>query len=460
VRLTTVGFMTATFAVLFLTFRRLQLETPWLPVVIFALTPIVIHISRINFGHAPSLFLIALGYFLYLQGRDARRIWFAIAGGVATGASAYGYPGFYIATPVFLGIVVLSELIFLRFRVRKARALIGFAGAALLCIAPIVYRGLTDPAFSQRFSDKDAAGYGVVSIERAESMIQNYPKYYSFAFLFERGDWGLPGSYIQRHTVEGSGVLSWTALPFLLLGVLAFITLGRSGACGPGRRAFAPFVGLAFLVPLPDLVTTTVSQPPYSFSMFTGALLIPFVAAYGLEILRCHRDRDVAATGTSANDTRDLAGSPEQTDPLRRIWTEATSVRFITLMIVVSAVFFVFSTYARYPLVSSGFWGWQAGPREMIGYYLDHQAEYDAFLMEGTFNEPGIFLDFYIDDPVARAEASIGNPESLDLARRQLFGVSRETFETMLNPADWTVLETVSYPNAEVAFYLIAHKGT
>jgi len=129
-------------------------------------------------------------------------------------------------------------------------------------------------------------------------------------------------------------------------------------------------------------------------------------------------------------------------------------------MIAVSAVFFVFSTYARYPLVSSGFWGWQAGPREMIGYYLDHQAEYDAFLMEGTFNEPGIFLDFYIDDPAARAEASIGNPESLDLARRQLFGVSRETFETMLHPADWTVLETVSYPNAEVAFYLIAHKGT
>ncbi len=452
VRFASVFFMVATFAVLFLTFRHLELATPWLPVVIFALTPIVIHISRVNFGHAPSLFLLALGYLLYLQGRDARRIWLVIGGGVAIGLSAYGYPGFYIATPVFLGIVVLTELVFLRFRPRQAKALVALAGAALLCIVPIVYRGLTDPEFSKRFDDKDQAGYGLVSSERAEAMIQNYPKYYSFEFLFERGDWGLPGSFIQRHSVEGAGLLSWTILPFLLLGLLAFVTLRH----GHQKRAFAPFVVLAFLVPVPDLLTTAVSRPPYTFAMFTGALVLPFVAAYGLATL----ERDQASRiGTAADANPALPSeSSERADPLWSVWMRVTSVRFITAMIVVSAFFFVFSTYSRYPLVSSGFWGWQAGPRAMIGYYLDHEAEYDGFSMEGTFNEPAIFLDFYIDDMSARDRASIGNTENLDPARRQLFGISRESFETELNAEEWTILETVPYPNGEVGFYLIERR--
>lgn len=458
VRFASVFFMVATFAILYLTFRRLELATPWLPVVIFALTPIVIHMSRINFGHAPSLFLLALGYLLYLRGRDGRRTWSVIAGGIAIGLSAYGYPGFYIATPVFLGIVVLSELLFLRFRLQDAKALVGLAGAAFLCIAPILYRGLTDPEFSKRFDDKDQAGYGLLSSARAEAMIQNYPKYYSFDFLFQRGDWGLPGSFIQRHSVEGAGLLSWTILPLLLLGLLAFATLGRGAASGAHTRAFAPFMALAFLVPLPDLITTAVSRPPYTFAMFTGALVIPFVAAYGLATLERDRESRVARGADSTPAL--LSESRERADPLWSIWTRVTSVRFITAMIVVSAFFFVFSTYAQYPLVSSGFWGWQAGPRQMIGYYLDHGEEYDAFFMEGTFNEPAIFLDFYIDETSARDRASIGNTENLDPARRQLFGLSRETFEAELVAEDWTVLETVSYPNDEVAFYLIERKGT
>lgn len=457
VRLASVAFIAATFIVLFLTLRRLQLATPWLPVVIFALTPIVIHMSRINFGHTPSLFLIALGYYLYLQGRERRRIWLVVTGGVAIGASAYGYPGFYIATPVFLGIVIVTELIFLRFRPRQAGTLLAFAGAAILCIAPIIYRGLTDPVFSQRLDDKDQAGYGLISIGRAEAMIQNYPKYYSFQFLFESGDWGLPGSFIQRHSVEGAGLLSWAVLPLLLLGLLGFVTLGRGGGVGPRRRAFAPFMALAFLVPLPDLITTTASQPPYTFAMFTGALLVPFVAAYGLAMLERRRDSEKARSAGVNEASR--AGSDGHADPLWGIWREVTSVRFITGVVVVSAFFFAFSSYARYPLVSSGYWGWQAGPREMIGYYVDHQAEYDTFSMEGTFNEPEIFLDFYIDDPDARTKASIGSVESLDLARRQLFGISRATFESSLTPGEWTILETVSYPNDEVAFYLIERKS-
>ncbi|MDQ3540981.1 MAG: hypothetical protein M3440_09860, partial [Chloroflexota bacterium] len=258
--------------------------------------------------------------------------------------------------------------------------------------------------------------------------------------------------------VEDAGLLSWTILPFLLLGLLAFVTLRN----GHQKRAFAPFAILAFLVPVPDLLTTAVSRPPYTFAMFTGALVLPFVAAFGLATLerdRASRIATAAKTSMAADANPALPSeSSERAHPLWSVWMRVTSVRFITAMIVVSAFFFVFSTYARYPLVSSGFWGWQAGPRAMIGYYLDHEAEYDSFLMEGTFNEPAIFLDFYIDDMSARDRASIGNTENLHPARRQLFGISRETFETEFNAEEWTILETVPYPDGEVGFYLIERR--
>lgn len=162
VRFASVFFMMATFAALYLTFRHLNVAPPWLPVLILALTPIDIHMSRINFGHAPSLFLLALGYHLYLRGRDARRIVPVIGGAITMGLSAYGYPGFYIATPVFLGVVLVTELTFERFRLGRVKLLFTLIGGALICLLPNFYRGTTDPEYSKRFDDNDKADYGLI----------------------------------------------------------------------------------------------------------------------------------------------------------------------------------------------------------------------------------------------------------------------------------------------------------
>nr|MDQ3044719.1 hypothetical protein [Chloroflexota bacterium] len=144
VRFSSVVYMFATFGVLYLMLRRLRFTSPWLPVLMFAFTPIVIHMSRINFGHAPSLFLIALGYYLYLLGRLKGRGWLSIAGGFATGISAYGYTGFYIATIVFIGLVVISEIAWMRWPIR--RHLLIWTFAALLCYVPIVMEARNNPA--------------------------------------------------------------------------------------------------------------------------------------------------------------------------------------------------------------------------------------------------------------------------------------------------------------------------
>lgn len=49
----------------------------------------------------------------------------------------------------------------------------------------------------------------------------------------------------------------------------------------------------------------------------------------------------------------------------------------------ITAFFFVFVAYARYPLVSSDYWEEQAGPREMIGFFIDKANQYDEFQLVG-----------------------------------------------------------------------------
>ena len=453
VRLASVFFMVATFAVLYGIFRHLRLSAPWLPVLIFALSPVVIHLSRVNFGHTPSLFLIASGYALYLLGRDRGRIALSMLGGAAIGLSAYGYPGFYLATALFVASLTLTELVAVRFRPRRVGHLVALAIVAGICFIPIAHQALTSPDFSNRFDDKDTAGYGLVSIDRAESMIQNVQKYYSYEFLFADGETGLPGSFILRHSVTGAGLLSRTAIPLLLLGIVAFL-LARGG---PGKRAFAPFFVLVLLYPLPDLVTTTMGSAPYTFSVFTAALLVPFVIAYGLEVLAVHRASRERA-GTDAPESGNSGQGANRPDPLGAIWTRLISVRVITFAVAISGFLFVFATYAAYPLTSSGYWGWQSGPRDMIGYYQDREQNYDAFYMESVFNQGEVFLDFYIDDPDVRKKAFIGGVEAINTSQRQLFGFSRETWQ---NPdhqqlfSTFAIRETVHYPDGTDAFYLV-----
>lgn len=439
-RLASASFILATALVLWLTFRLLGLRSPWLPSLMFVLSPVVVHVGRINFGHAPSLFLIAAGYLLYLLGRTRQRLAWAALGGALIGISAYGYPGFYIAAPVFLGILAATELVFICRERCGVRTLLVVLVFALLCMSPIVHEAFTNPDFMNRLEDKDQTGIEPFSLERLTNMLMKYPEYFSGEYLFASGETGLPGAFITRHSVTGAGLLYWIVLPLLVLGVLSLLI----GPRDPRKRAFAPFVVLAVLFPLPSLFTASLDSAPYTFSVVTGILCVPFLVAFGLETLSTHRASRLPMISE---------------DPLALIWSRLISVPVITTMVLISGFFFVFATYARYPLGSSDFWGWQAGPREMMTYFEDNQNRYDAFVVEGAFNEPDIFLDFYLDDPAIRERAEVDEIAYSDQTPNTLFSVSRETYDNKLTHEVWKIDHTIYYPNGQVAFYLIRYIG-
>jgi hypothetical protein len=180
---------------------------------------------------------------------------------------------------------------------------------------------------------------------------------------------------------------------------------------------------------------------------------VPFVAAYALETLRVYRGYldnrrivDAASPGISEH------------NPFIPILRNLVGTSCITTIIVVFGFFFVFSTYSQYPLYSSGYWGWQAGPRDSIGYFLDHQDEYDEFYLQGQFNGPAPFLPFYIHDPELLKRAHIGDEKLYQPGKRQLFVVEPGKYANDINLDEWNLVTTITYPDNSPAFYLISHK--
>ncbi len=448
VRFSSVVLGLVTLGVVWMTMRRIGLRAPWIAVLAFALSPIVVHIDRLNFGHAPGLFLISVGYFVWVGSVQRNRPGMAVVAGLLIGMSAYAYPGFFVATPLFLLVVVFSELICFRFRLGAWQLGCPFVLGGIVAYLPVVLEWFTNPVFATRFEQKDRADYGLFSFDRLDMMIQNYPKYFGIRFLFLQGDWGWPTSSIQRHSVMGAGLLSIWVLPLLLLGVAGI-------ACNRDRqrsRTLLPFLLLIPCIPAPDLITTQWSLSPYTYAMFTGILAVPFLTASGVDVL-------VDAHAWVLQRASRRGGSVSAGDwRINRILGAISSPATWGAIVVTAGCVFVFSAYAHYPMVSSGYWGWQAGPREMARYYRNHRGEFDEFVMEGTFNQPATLLDFYVQDSSLRNTMKIGGIDQYVSGKHQLFGVTEATYAT-LDPSEWRIVHTVSYPNGDIAFRMVTRAG-
>ena len=97
VRLVAVIWSVAALLMLVALVRQLRWRNAEIAVVLFACTPVFIHLARINFGHAPSLFCVCAGLYAYVRGRDQLSWRWSALGGFALAASVYGQAAYYIA---------------------------------------------------------------------------------------------------------------------------------------------------------------------------------------------------------------------------------------------------------------------------------------------------------------------------------------------------------------------------
>lgn len=415
--------------VIYFCLRELKVRVAGLVILLFGVTPWVMLQSRIFFGHSFSLLMILLGYFCYLIASRRKNGYYSLGAGVCFGLSMYGYGAFLIASPLFVFLIIISEISFNCFRWFKYKNLFLVLLTFCVLLSPIALTALNNQNFFRRLVDK--GGYpNLLNGEKLISIIKNYPKYYSWDYLFSKGEVGMPGGLISRHSVSGAGMLLKVYAPLLLLAWIVFLIKKDNR-----KVYFLPFFLLFLVYPLPDIITTSLDKPPYSFAVYSNISFLPFIAGYSLDYLDKFSFK-IKIFGY-------------------------LKYHFFTillfLVVLLEGTEFYTNKFLGYPLFSSGFWGWQSGPREMISFFRLHQKEYDQFVMEGVFNEPQVFLDFYLPEKDLRKKAIIGSPDNSALFKKQLFGLSSGTYKSISIKQKYKVVKTIYYPNGEQAFYLLSN---
>lgn len=434
VRLASVIFAIGGLIMLIALVRRLRWAFGEIGVLVFAFSPIFLHLSRVNFALSPSFFCTAAGLYCFVRAKQPSSLTWAVLTGIAFGLSIYGNAAYYLATPVVILGLLIGELLINRGAWRRYVSSVSMLITIGILGIPVLLKVFTDDEFMRRFNDKQYSDAPLLSWDRLSTISDNYGKYFSADFLFVKGESGMPGGFISRHSVAGAGELPWIALPLVIAGVIAIFRCKE-----PNGRAMG-ITGLVTLLlyPLPDVLSTSTLNPPYTLAVFPTLIFVPLLSALGIHwIVSELRNRKVPAA-------------------LARAVPMA-----LLILVVVGGLRFYRGPYADYPLVSAEYYGWQYGPEQAIARFKDYDPIYDRYFLDGDFNEAYIFLDFYlIDDPELRARTAIGGFEVANLSRHDLYAVRKERFTRLLESDERIkgyakVVDVIYYPDGEIAMFLV-----
>jgi len=399
---------------------ELKLKGRYWIILLTTFSPIFFHLSRINFGHLPSFFFLNLGLWLFLRAKSGS-IWLAIGSGLTFALAAYGYSGFVLFTPLFVGCLGLREILLNGRKFGKYRPYFVTWLVFFLLLIPLFYTAFTNPTYQKRLQDKTIGQTGFFSIGKVKEVIKNYPKYYNPRYLFTEATVD-QGDYITRHSIAGQGVLLPISALFLLT-ALGAVLLGYH------RKEIFPFVFALLAYPVADLISTSTGKAPYNFAVFSGFIIFPLVWGYGLDVLIHFLTK------------------------LPNLLHRFSIVIFGVILILQIARFLI--TYLQYPQYSADYWGWQYGPKPIIDYFLKQQDRYDNLYLTGYFNQAQVFLPFY-DSAGKCQKCQIGGISSLDPTRKQLFSFRVTEFNTLdaRYKKRFKLKQTVALPNGQTEYIL------
>lgn len=362
-----------------------------------AISPWHIHFSRVSLeGLTPFVFFTTLAtYFWFKFLRYPNRLLCPSLSIFIFSLALYSY----FPARIFLPLYCFSlALLSLKRLFSSPRRLFFLFLLTLSLIIPLLHHLINGGGLSR--------WYQVRGESNIKNLVQKYPRYFSPVFLFSQGDIGFPGQFISRHSVKNIGQLYYFQLPLLLIS-LVFI-----------RKTPILFFWL-IAYPLCDLFTDSVS--PQATRTIIG--VIPF------QIL--------------------------STAGLYHLAKKISLAKLIFPLVIIYSVFAYLPKLFSYPLYSSDFWGWQYGPRPIMAYFLEHHSQYDQLCLEGKFNAPEIFLKFYDPKNICQNKCQVCDQTVLDDSKRQLFAVSQETYDKLIqSSSSFKTHQTIYYPNEKTAFII------
>jgi hypothetical protein len=259
-------------------------------------------------------------------------------------------------------------------------------------------------------------------VDPVRKLAQSYLLHFSPDFLFTKGDSGMPGQAVTRHSVAGIGELyRWQAI-FLLLGAYAAIRRGVA--------TWLPVLALLLLYPVPSSLTSDLT--PQATRSVLGIVPVTLLTGYGIAYL------------------------------LAQVRGETRYAQWAVHAAVVGAGLYAFVGFVQlqrqYPSYAADFWGWQYGPRDIVGYFLAEKDHYDELYLSRSFNAPEIFLKFY--DPERKCpNCLVGGLDRWRKEKKQLFALRVEEVPPH-GAGALRVKQVVRYPDGREAFYIGEWSGT
>ncbi len=377
-----------------------------------AILPWHIHYSRTGLGDIVALPLFfALAWYLFL--RAVREERFLIPAAIALGIVFYTYRGGWVVMPPLLLIMLVvyrHEL--LRYRQTAKYAAIIF-GVMML---PLVSHLLSDSG------DRSSQAW-IFNLDPEQGTLRLfwdfYKSYFSSSFLFEVGDNGA----ITRHYLPGQGVLYLFQLPLIIVGLV--------GLVAKFNRRYLLLLALVLLFPLGGALSNT---SPISSRTILGSVTAALLTAAGLWMI-------VETLATRLRPRGNLVA--------------AALIGIVVIVALVSFGSYLSRYHSQYPSLSAGYWGWQDGPEEIVDYFFAVEDRYDQLYMDGKFNAPRIFFEFYAGDDCQKC--LIGGLDRYDPAMRQLFALRPENLNA--GEFEYTVLDTLVFPDGELAFLFVEITG-
>ncbi len=334
---------------------------------LLAVVPWHFHFSRIAFELIafPTLFL--LGFAALAAGVRGRPRWL-LAAGPLFALCLYAYGPAKLFVPLFL----LGALAVYARRLWAVRGMAALGVLLMILTAlPVGIFDLTHRERSQQYFSRTTTLNSAQSVEEnARRVLDQYQRFLSSSFLFERGD------PIGRHAVQGFGELYWTMLPLLALGVLWCLWPGR-----PEGKLL-----LWWLVLYP-VAPALMNEAPSASRGVIGVAVFCLIAAAGATLV--------------------LALLRRIPVPWLARGLQAAAVTALLVALGVEGYRYGEAYVTRYPAQAAG--DFQYGYREAIEFMEAHRDRYDLLLLTAVrVNMPQIFTAFYNADRSAAQPHTAG----------------------------------------------------
>lgn len=379
---------------------------------LLSISPWHIHLSRMSpEGLTPLVFLLILGTLFFIKSRENPN--YLLISSTFFALSVYAYFAARIFTPLF--VIGLFILLFKNSKKYGEVKLASFILFAILLL-PIFIHTISGPGLARWKQVSNLEGKSKTQVLKQVSV--NYFNYFSYNFLFAKGDANFPGQFIKRYSVSGIGQLYLFQLPLIIIGLLSLVKKG-----GDGSKILSLWL---LLYPLPGSITQDLT--PYATRGITG--IIPFQIISGVGLINIF----------------------QYFKKLKKVTTYILSAGIGIIFLLYFSRFL--SLLEKYPLNSSDYWGWQAGPREVMDYFLKSKDLYDEMYIEGKFNAPEIFIKFYDPENSCENKCKIGEFNKFNPDKIQLFALTPESLNNIPRIYSFKQKSVVKYPSGEVAFYI------